>query len=76
MNSLSVGDGQMRGAVRQRTSSAALRKPNGNVVGMFPVKISRESGCPPESCAMTLASENRTQRKSSWVGRGPRKVLS
>jgi hypothetical protein len=44
--------------------------------GTFPIEISGESGSPLESYAMMLASEKRTQRKSSWVDRGPRKVLS
>jgi hypothetical protein len=57
-------------------ASAVLQKPNENVVGTFLIEISGESCSPPESYAMMLASEKRTQRKSSWVDRGPRKVLS
>ena len=41
-----------------------VARPNGDVVGVFLVMFSGESGSPLESCALMLAKEKSTQRRS------------
>ena len=75
-NSSFVGDGGVRCATRWPTVSVALRRPNGSAVGALQMRYSREKGSPPVSYAMTLANEKVRWHRSSWDGRGPKKMPS
>ena len=57
MNSSFIGDEGVRYAVRWPMVSAALRRPDGSVVGALRTRYFRESGFPPASYVMTLANE-------------------